>query len=573
MSSYKLVKPYFAQHKLQIAVGLISLITVDILQLSIPRIVKKAIDSLTVYETNSSELLKYAAVITICGVLIGILRYIWRRCLIGLSRYIERELRDKLFKHVHTLSLSFFNRTRTGDLMAHATNDMNHIRMATGMGLVALTDGIFLGTASIIFMIYIDPYLTLFAIIPMPFIFLTALLMSRKMHRTYQETQAVFSTLTEKVRELFSGIRIVKSYKIEEIAKRNVNKISKEYVKKNLILTALTGMLFPLMMMISNISIGIVLYKGGQFTILNQITPGDFVAFMSYLGLLVWPMMAVGWVTNLIQRGRASLDRLNVIFETPPEITGENNALTSEVENISLENVSFTYPDTTAKVLNNISMKIKKGQIVGIAGPQGSGKTTLLNLLPRLFDPDSGTVTINDRNIKDLNITNIRGSFSFMEQEPFMFSGSIKDNITFGKGISDNEMNKVLKLARLDKTIENFPDGLETIIGEKGVILSGGQKQRVALARALFKDESVYILDDPISQVDTKTSSEIIATISSKNTVILTSHRYSAFKNADIIYILENGEISAKGTHDELLENNDYYKRSYERQTFLGDGI
>jgi ATP-binding cassette subfamily B protein len=575
MNSFNLILPYFKQHKLQIIIGLASLIFVDILQLSIPRVVKHTIDSLTLFDIELSKLFEYSLIIVTLGLFIAIFRYIWRRCLIGLSRFIERELRDKLFKHIQTLSPSFFSKTKTGDLMAHATNDLNHIRMATGMGLVALTDGIFLGTSSIIFMLYINFELTLFAIIPMPLIIVVAMVMSKKMHKIYQETQAVFSVLTEKVREFFSGIRVVKSYQIENTSMASVNSISKEYVKKSLVLTAMTGTLFPLMMLISNISIAIVLYKGGQLTIQNIITPGDFVAFMSYLGLLVWPMMAVGWVTNLIQRGRASLDRLNIIFETVPDISNSENPFkTDRIKNgIELKNVSFNYPQTCVETLSDVSLIIETGKITGFAGPPGSGKTTLLNLIPRLFDISHGAINVDNRNIKDYDISFIRDQFSYMEQEPYMFSGSILDNITFGQDITDNDLEQILYKADLTETIKIFPDGIDTIIGEKGVILSGGQKQRVAFARALMKKNCILILDDPISQVDTRTGTNIINSIINSETVIISSHRFSALKKADIIYVIENGKITGKGTHNELVLNNIYYGRSYHMQTYLEEAL
>ncbi len=571
MNSFNLIIPYFKQHKLRIAIGLLSLITVDIFQLSIPRVVKHTIDALTIFDIKISKLLEYSLLILFLALMIAIFRYIWRRSLIGLSRYIEKKLRNKLFHHIQTLSTPFFNKTKTGDLMAHATNDLNHIRMATGMGLVALTDSIFLGTTSIIFMIYINPTLTLYAILPMPLIMLVALFMSKKMHKAYQETQAVFSELTESVREFFSGIRIVKSYQIENNSILSLKSTSNNYVKKNIKLTAMTGTLFPLMMMISNISIGIVLLKGGKLTIEGVITPGDFVAFMSYLGLLVWPMMAVGWVINLIQRGRASLDRLNVIFQTEPEISDINNPLLLKKvhKGVEFNQVSFKFDGAKDLTLKNIDLKIEFGKITGLVGPPGCGKTTLLKLFPRIIDVDSGSVKIDDNNIKKYKIDDLRERFSFMEQEPFMFSGSILDNITFSNNLSEEDLSYLLDKACLTDTIKRFPEGVNTIIGEKGVILSGGQKQRVAFARALLKRDSIFLLDDPISQVDTETGTKLIDSIVGSNTVVISSHRFSALKKADIIYVIEDGRITGSGKHDELIISNKYYSNSYHMQTYL----
>ena len=577
MNSIYLIKPYLEERRLFIVIGLVCLIIVDFLQLFIPRVIKWAIDDLTNYRIDVSSLLIYALYIVGIAVLIGIFRYIWRRCLLGTSRRVEEGLRNKLFNHIQILSTSYFVKTKTGDLMAHATNDIQHVRMATGMGMVALTDAVVLGTAAIGFMAYINVKLTLFVLIPMPMIAFGARFFSKKMHRYYGEVQGAFSDLTEVVRERFAGIRIIKAYNRQQEAASRLESVSKDYIKKNLALVRITGSFFPMMVFFSNISLAIVLYLGGRQTITFTITPGDFVAFISYLGILTWPMMATGWVVNLIQRGKASLDRIDKIIQTQPEIDDVPDAvLLKHVKgSIAFESVSFSYAPYIhtsgfTTVLDGINLKIKPGNILGIVGPPGSGKSTLLSLIPRIFEAAGGRITLDGIDIHKIQVQNLRSMISFMPQEPFLFAGTIQENIAFGNTNSkEPKLIQAIQGACFYDDINAFPDGLKTIAGEKGVILSGGQKQRVALARTLLKDSSIMILDDPISQVDIKTGDTIINTIQSMagdKTIIIVSHRLSAVRFADQIITLDRGRIIESGTHSELMENNSYYAKTFRLQ-------
>ncbi|MFC1489496.1 ABC transporter transmembrane domain-containing protein, partial [Thermodesulfobacteriota bacterium] len=372
MKSVHLIKPYFIENRYRIALGIFCLIAVDFLQLFIPRIIKWAVDDLTAFRVDATRLTAYALYIVGISIIIALLRYVWRHCLMGLSRRVEEGLRNQFFTHIQTLSASYFNRMKTGDLMAHATNDITNIRMATGMGMVALTDAVVLGTASIGFMAYINVRLTLFVLIPMPFIIVGARFFSRKMHRRYQKVQAAFANLTEVVRERFAGIRIIKAYNREKQEIAKLETVSKDYVRQNLKLVRITGSFFPLMLFLSNLGLAMVLFLGGRQTITATITPGDFVAFISYLGLLTWPMMAMGWVINLIQRGKASLDRINEILQTQPEIADMPGA--TSVHRIQGEvvfkNVEFSYNSGTNKngdltVLNGIDINIDPGKALG----------------------------------------------------------------------------------------------------------------------------------------------------------------------------------------------------------------
>ncbi|MFC1817051.1 ABC transporter ATP-binding protein, partial [Thermodesulfobacteriota bacterium] len=514
----------------------------------------------------------YSLYIAAIGILIGGFRYLWRRCLIGTSRRVEEGLRNKLFGHIQTLSASYFNHTKTGDLMAHATNDIQHVRMAMGMGLVALTDAIVLGAAAIGFMVYINLKLTLFVIIPMPLIALSARFFSKKMHRLYQEVQGTFADLTEVVREHFAGIRITKAYNRQKGASLQLKKTSQDYITNNLSLVRVTGSFFPLMLFFSNLSMVIVLFLGGRQTITATITPGDFVAFISYLGMLTWPMMALGWVTSLIQRGTASLDRINKILQTQPEIDDLPGAapIKQVKGRIYFENVGFSYESETGPVLTEIDIKIEPGQILGIVGPPGSGKSTLLNLIPRVFDVSEGHILLDGIDIRDVTLQGLRSQIACMPQEPFLFSGTIFENITFGNGnIKDPNLIRAVKDAALYDTINEFPDGFDTVVGEKGIVLSGGQKQRVALARTLLQSTPILVLDDPISQVDVETGADIIQTIksmSANRTIIIVSHRLAAVRFADNIIALDNGRIVEAGTHAELMTYGRYYAGTFHLQ-------
>lgn len=572
MKSIELIKPYFIKNHLTIAAGLLCLIAVDFLQLIIPRIIKLAVDDLTLFKADTKKLAIYALYIIGIAFLMSVFRYSWRKYLIGTSRIVEEGLRNRLFIHIQTLSSPYFDKTKTGDIMAHATNDIMHIRMAIGMGMVALTDAIILGSAAIGFMLYINKTLTMFALIPMPFIIFGTRFFSRKMHRLYGAVQESFSELTEAVREQFAGIQVIKAYTREKEESLVVETKSKDYIKKNIRLVKITGFFFPMMLLFSNISMVIVLYLGGRQTIYSTITPGDFVAFINYLSLITWPMMAMGWVTNLVQRGRASLDRINKIMETPPEIFDKSEARTinDDAGEIIFENVSFSYGDDAHPALSDINIRIEKGKITGIAGHPGSGKTTLLSLIPRLYDVSCGRILIDGEDIRMLRLFDIRKTISFMPQEPFLFDGTIRDNITLGnKNIKESDLENIMEKALLLETVKSFSAGIDTMVGEKGIVLSGGQKQRIALARSLLSDSPALILDDPVSQVDVETGSAIINNIISmkgEKTIIIVSHRLSALCFADQIIVMDKGKIVESGNHDSLMKLGKYYADTFRMQ-------
>jgi len=572
LSEFKPLTIYFVKNRTALSLGLLSLLIVDFLQLLIPMVIKSSIDSLTFGEAQSGLLLRYAVLIVGIACTIAIFRYIWRYLVIGHSRKLEKALRIRLYEHLQTLSASFYWRTNTGDLMARAVNDIDAIRMAAGMGLVALTDGIVIGLATIGFMAYINIKLTLISIIPAPFIFYFTLIITKRVGKQFTEVQKTFSGLTESVREAFSGIRVIKSYNRQKWAYTRVEKKGKEYVNDNITLSKTIALFFPMMTLFTNLGLAMVIWFGGRLTILGDITTGDFVAFISYLNLLTWPIMALGWVTNMIKRASSSMKRINEVLTEAPEITNQKpNLFKGALKGtIWTSDLTFYYPKEKNPALDNINLFIEAGQTAAIVGRVGSGKSTLMQTIPRLVETEKGMITIDGINLHDMDLRHIRESIGFVTQESYVFSDTILNNIIFGRtGIKPSIIEDAVEISRLTTDIDSFPDGINTFLGEKGITLSGGQRQRLTIARALISNPPILIMDDVLSQVDTKTEATILRNIllhRKGRTNIIVSHRLSTIRKAHIIYVLKGGNLVEKGSHSTLITKGGEYAKLYERQ-------
>ena len=568
----RLMFPFFRQYRLQLIIGFLSLLAVNGLQLVIPRIIKHAVDSLQNAEATQASLLQYGILIFGLAVGIAVFRFGWRYLILGFSRHLEKDLRNWLFSHLLTLDRIFFQRKTTGEIMALSTNDLAAVQLAGGMGLVAFADALVLSLAAFSFMAYIHPGLTLIAIVPMPLLVLLTRFLSGRLHRYFRKVQEQFSKLTEFARTSINSIRMIKAYTLEESQAAKFDAMGKEYVQDNLHLAKVQGTLFPVSGLIANTSMLLVLLFGGRLTIQGIITIGDFVAFTSYLFMLTWPMMALGWVTNLFQRGATSLQRIQNILEEKPVFIAPSNPrpVPENVKSITVTNLSFSYPGQHDPILKDISLEVQQG-ILGIVGKTGSGKTTLCHLLARLYPVAVDTVSWNGIDVNKLDLKEMRKRIAVVPQDIIVFSDTVRANIAMGKpGASREEIESVAGAAAIHAEIDALPNGYETRIGEKGVKLSGGQRQRIALARALLSDRPIIIIDDGLSAVDIETEQEIISSMrpfTKDRLCIIVSHRLAPLAQADQLIVMEKGRIVARGNHEYLLQENRFYATIYAYQT------
>jgi len=552
------------------------LVAVDIAQLIAPRIVQRAIDYIiatyTTSGNNYSYLGKFTLLIFALAIAIGIFRFFWRMIIIGMSHYIEMDFKNRLFKHLLLLSNSFFTRTKIGDIMAHMTNDMTAVRRTCAFGVIAGFDAIFLFLATLVFMLTLNAKLTLYAMIPLPIISLVSLFFIKVLFRKFKSVQESFSLLTEKVREMISGIKIIQAFQQEEPESKNFDKLSQEYLGKNISLIKIWGTMFPLIFLFAEIGMAIILWVGGQQVILNELTTGELVAFFSYMGIIVWPMMAVGMVTNVYQRGNASYKRILELLEEKPDIYDAPRAEYHPLEgSIKLENIYFSYGEQI--VLDNINIDIEKGQYIGICGRIGSGKSIIARLILRIIEPRKGRIFYDSIDYKKIKIAAVRDSIGHVPQDSFLFSDTIEGNVRFAKPDATlEEITEACRVASIHKNIMELKDQYKTLVGEKGVTLSGGQKQRLCIARAIIRRPQILILDDALSSVDTNTEKEIIRNLGSYSkgtkgiTTIVISHRISSFIKADNIFVLDKGRIESSGTHRELIKKSEIYKGIYKIQ-------
>jgi len=573
LANFKTLKYFFIEHKWAYLLGVVWLIFVDVLQLILPEILRTFTDELQANVIGRSEIFRYGLYILIIGFLLAFFRFLWRIYIIGTSKKLEFELRNKLFSHLLKLSTNYFNKSKTGDLMAHATNDINAVRMALGPGIVMVVDAVFITVIATFMMFFTtDVRLTLLALFPLPFLAIASGRFGKTINLRFRKVQESFSSLTETVQENLSGIRVVKTFVQEE---KEVDKFAQKnqtVFDKQMHLVKIFGVFQPLIMAISSLSYLIVIVYGGTLVINRDISLGDFIAFNSYLALLIWPMMAAGWVVNILQRGSASMARINTILDVEPEIVDRKDAVSLEKlrGDIHFDNTSFKFPDTEEYALKNFNLEISAGSTIGVIGRTGSGKSTVASLLLHLFEAQEGEIRVDGLPIEKIKIESLRNHIGYVDQDSFLFSTTIADNIAFGVDeASQEEVERVAKIAQVHENILDFPEGYKTFVGERGVTLSGGQKQRISIARALIKDPQILILDDSLSAVDTDTEEKILGHLTKEmesKTSILIAHRISTIKDCDKIVVLDEGEILEEGTHEELLQNKNLYFDLYEKQ-------
>lgn len=571
MDKIKELLKYAKQYKKRYFIGIFFLILVDFLQLVPPKILGFLTDSFALGSANKNTLVKSIIYILVIASVIAIGRFMWRIYVNGTSRKIEYDIRSKFFKHLQGLSSNFYNERKTGDLMALATNDLNAVRMALGPGVIMFFDAVVLTIATIVIMLTINVPLTLLSLIPLPFVAFVSQKFGKRIHRKFTKVQRCFSKLTDIVQENFSGIRIVKSFVQEE---REYEKFIEENDKNfqvNMEFIRIWGVFFPLIEFISSLSFALLIVVGGTFVVLGKISLGDFVTFNMYLGNLVWPMMAIGQVINNLQRGFASLERIEEVLNTKPDIVDCCTSYVDKLQgDIVIKDLTFSYNNTTTPALKNINLRVKQGETLGIVGKTGSSKSTLISLLLKLYNVEDGKIFIGDKDINRISLNSLRTNIGFVSQDPFLFSTSLAENIGLAfHEVGIEKIHDATKKADIYDNIIDFPKQFETMVGERGTTLSGGQKQRCSIARALIKDPDILILDDCLSAVDAKTEAIILENLKDvmkKKTSIIVSHRISAIKDAHNIIVLEQGEIVQEGTHEELKNMPGIYKDIYEKQ-------
>jgi ATP-binding cassette subfamily B protein len=566
---------FVKRHIPTILAGVAVLMSVDLIQIIIPKIIQRTIDVLGDSFFSNELVVKNTLFILALAFGMVILRFFWRIFIMGTSRKIEKEVRVDMFSHLQRLGFSYYNRTQTGHLMALMVNDVNAIRMATGPSFLAITDALFMGSLSLIFLFSLNTRLAFFTILPLPCIIFMITKYGPLIQRRFKAVQESFSTISSHTQESFSGIRVIKGFVQEGYEIDTFEAKCEDYVQMNLKLIKVWGFFFPAVTLFANLSLAILYLIGGRTVITGTLTFGEFVSFSMYLGLLIWPVIAIGWVFTIFHRGIASAKRILELIKAQPDIVESrtvNFNIKHIVGRIEINNLSFGYSDNGRRVLKDINLNIPAGSSLGIMGKPGSGKSTLIALLFRLFPFHEGMIMIDGHNLHDIPLNLLRSSIGYVPQDPFLFSDTISNNISFGTDAESNNFSEVTRLARLtamfDEIVE-FSDQFETIVGERGITLSGGQKQRLSIARALMIQPQILVLDDALSSVDAATEREVLKNVRSEmdgKTTICISHRVSTVKDCDRILILEDGKIKEYGTHRELTRMDGYYNKLFELQ-------
>ena len=564
--------PYLKKYRRGFMVGTLCVLLLNGIAVQSPQVIRVALDYLQKGGRSSQKLVFYALLMVALALGKGIFQFLTRWIVIGISRDIEFDLRNDLFEHLERLSYPYYQRTRTGDIMARATNDLNAVRMLLGPAIMYSANTLVFTAGALIYMMKISPKLTLYTFLPLPVASIVIQYFGRQIHERFEKIQAMFSDISARAQENFSGARVIRAYVQETAEVRQFEAANTEYIARSLPLARLMGLLWPTLEFTLGLAIVLVLWLGGRQVLSNRISIGDFGAFLTYMVQLTWPVIALGWVINIFQRGTASLGRIHQLMQERAEITDAPGVVSSagmELKgDIEFRNLNFSY--NGVPVLHDINLSIPAGSSLAIVGPTGSGKTTLVNLIPRVYDAAPGSVLIDGEPVRELALSDLRRNIGFVPQETFLFSETIRENIAFGvQNATDQEVRWAADAANIASDIESFPDQYKTIVGERGITLSGGQKQRTAIARALIRNPRILVLDDALSSVDTQTEDKILnhlREVMKGRTTIFISHRVSTVRNADRIVVLHGGRIVEHGTHEELLARNGYYTDLYNKQ-------
>jgi len=569
LKSLRPLAPYLKKYRSAYVWGGLCVLLMNGTWILFPLVIRHAINDLW-QGVTLHKLWTVSLVLLLVAVVKGIFQFLTRWIVIGASREIEFDLRNDLFRHLEGLSYSFYQRTRTGDIMARATNDLNAVRMLLGPAIMYSANTIVFTAGALIFMFAISPRLTLYAFLPLPVVSIVIQYFGRRIHERFERIQAMFSDISARAQENFSGVRVIRAYGQEKAEIAGFETSNREYIARSLKLVRLMGMLWPTLETMLGLAIVLVLWLGGREVLQHRINVGDFVAFNTYMVQLTWPVIALGWVINIFQRGTASLERIHQLMTEKAEIV-DAPGVSAKVEpqgELEFRNLSFSYNGTP--VLHDINLRIPAGSSLAIVGPTGSGKTTLVSLIPRIYDAEPGTVLIDGRPIREYPLATLRHNIGFVPQETFLFSETIRENIAFGvHKASDEKVQWAAEAANIASEIKSFPEQYKTLVGERGITLSGGQKQRTAIARAFIRNPRILILDDALSSVDTQTEDKILnhlREVMQGRTTIFISHRVSTVRNADRIAVLHGGRIVELGTHEELIALNGYYTDLYNKQ-------
>ncbi|WP_304143775.1 ABC transporter ATP-binding protein [Mesoflavibacter zeaxanthinifaciens] len=579
MKELQHLNKYFYKYRSRIIIGIFITIASKVFSVFVPKYIGSIIDVVNQQLQNEninealfkSTLLKYILIIVGAAAFSGIMTFLMRQTLINVSRFIEADLKNEVYQQYQRLSLNFYKKNRTGDLMNRISEDVGKVRMYVGPALMYSINTLTLFVVVIIFMYRQSPTLTMYTLIPLPILSVIIYKISSEIHKRSTVVQQFLSKLSTFSQETFSGISVIKAYGIEPQTYTNFEDLAETSKQKQLSLVRIQAFFFPMMILLIGLSNIVVIYFGGKQYMAGEITLGTISEFIMYVNMLTWPVATVGWVTSIVQEAEASQKRINEFLKTEPEIKNNNPKPSTIKGDIEFKNVSFTYDDTNIQALKNVSFKVNSGETLAIIGKTGSGKSTVLDLVGRLYDVEKGEISIDQNPIEQLNLNSLRNAIGYVPQDAFLFSDTINNNIKFGKeNATDEEVIEAAKQAQVHKNIIKFNKQYDTVLGERGITLSGGQKQRVSIARALIKQPQIMLFDDCLSAVDTETEEKILNNlkkITEGKTSIIVSHRISAAKNAHKIIVLDNGKIVQSGTHDQLINTDGYYKELYLKTT------